>query len=388
MASMQHSSCGVSGVAAPGLARTALVLAIATTLAGCAAPGMKMSAPGPATEASLPAVELVAITPAVLAAQQAARPDALAAVKDLLATPQPYTLGSGDILSITVFDYPQMDLAGAKATLLLGGAEPGVVTDGYSVASDGTIQFAFAGAVKVAGLTPADARAALVKQLSKYIKDPQVILRVQAYRSQRVYVDGAVQQGGAKPIDDLPMTLAEALSRAGGIAPLGDASQVTITRGTKQYVANLPRLSAQGVAPTRLLLANGDLVRVAPRADNKVFVMGEVTKPAAVELRDGNLSLNEALGEAGGMNQLSANAGEVYVVRGAGQAGTTPQVFHLNAKNPVALAYAEAFPLQPKDVVFVDSGSVVRFSRVVSAVVPAAASIVTSGAQIAIATKR
>ena len=94
----------------------------------------------------------------------------------------------------------------------------------------------------------------------------------------------------------------------------------------------MPRLSP-AAAPyvphnlaARLLLANGDLVRVAPRADNKVFVMGEVTKPAAVELRDGNLSLNEALGEAGGMNQLSANAGEVYVVRGAGQAGTTPQV--------------------------------------------------------------
>ena len=385
MASMLFSSRHMSATAPAKVLATALLAALA---AGCAAPGMKMPAPGPATEASLPAVELVAITPAVLAAQQAARPDALAAVKDLLATPQPYTLGPGDILSITVFDYPQMDLAASKATLLLGGAEPGVVTDGYSVASDGTIQFAYAGAVKVAGLTPADARAALVKQLSKYIKDPQVILRVQAYRSQRVYVDGAVQQGGAKPIDDLPMTLAEALSRAGGIAPLGDASQVTITRGTKQYVANLPRLSAQGVAPTRLLLANGDLVRVAPRADNKVFVMGEVTKPAAVELRDGNLSLNEALGEAGGMNQLSANAGEVYVVRGAGQAGTTPQVFHLNAKNPVALAYAESFPLLPKDVVFVDSGTTVRFSRVANLVLPVASSLVSGAAQATIAIRR
>jgi polysaccharide export outer membrane protein len=382
---MLLSSRRVSAANPAKLLATALAALLA---AGCAAPGMKMPTTGPATEASLPAVELVAITPAVLAAQQAARPDAVAAVKDLLATPKPYVLGPGDILSITVFDYPQMDLAGSKATLLLGATEPGVVTDGYSVASDGTIQFAYAGVVKVAGLTPADARTALVKQLSKYIKDPQVILRVQAYRSQRVYVDGAVQQGGPKPIDDLPMTLAEALSRAGGIAPLGDASQVTITRGEKQYVANLPRLTAAGVSPTRLLLTNGDLVRVAPRADNKVFVMGEVTKPAAVELRDGSLSLNEALGEAGGMNQLSANAGEVYVVRGAGQAGNTPQVFHLNAKNPVALAYAESFPLQPKDVVFVDSSTVARFGRVVSTIVPAAASVATAGAQIGIALKR
>ena len=73
---------------------------------------------------------------------------------------------------------------------------------------------------------------------------------------------------------------------------------------------------------------------------------------------------------------------------GAGQAGTTPQVFHLNAKNPVALAYAESFPLLPRDVVFVDSSTVARFGRVVSTIVPAAASVATAGAQIGIALKR
>ena len=88
------------------------------------------------------------------------------------------------------------------------------------------------------------------------------------------------------------------------------------------------------------------------------------------------------------MNQLSANAGEVYVVRGAGQAGTTPQVFHLNAKNPVALAYAESFPLQPKDVVFVDTGGTVRFSRVANLILPAVSGVVSGAAQATIAIRR
>ena len=45
-------------------------------------------------------------------------------------------------------------------------------------------------------------------------------------------------------------------------------------------------------------------------------------------------------------------------------------------------------PLQPRDGVFVDSSKVARFNRVVSMVVPAAASVATGAAQIAIAVKR
>ena len=80
MASMLLSSRRVSATATLGLApatRTAIRTALATALAallaaGFAAPGMKMPTIGPATEASLPAVELVPITPAVLAASRAA----------------------------------------------------------------------------------------------------------------------------------------------------------------------------------------------------------------------------------------------------------------------------------------------------------------------------
>jgi polysaccharide export outer membrane protein len=103
--------------------------------------------------------------------------------------------------------------------------------------------------------------------------------------------------------------------------------------------------------------------------------MGEVNGPRALEMRDGRLSLNDALGEVGGLNPQSAAARQVFVVRPAG-AGGKPQVFHLDAKSPVALAYAEGFALQPKDVVFVDSSSLVRWNRVISLVLPTTGGIV------------
>src|SRR3546814_11329325 len=68
-----------------------------------------------------------------------------------------------------------------------------LVGKGYNVNPDGTIQFPFIGPIKVAGLTENEARELLTKRLSKYVQDPQITVRVQAYRNGRIYVDGEVR---------------------------------------------------------------------------------------------------------------------------------------------------------------------------------------------------
>jgi len=361
---------------------TTLAAATALLSACAAAPGMRMPA-AQAPENAFPAVETVSITADLLAGQQVPPVDASAAVQELRTPPKPYVLGPGDVLNITVWDYPQLNLASTAAAGSTGGTggaaggQPVTMTDGYTVAADGTLQFAFVGTLKVAGLTPAEARWALVKRLGQYIRDPQVVVRVQTYRSQRIYLDGAVTQKGPQPIDDIPMSLSEALARAGGLLPTGDAANLTVIRGDKRIAVNIPRLLEQGVPPTQLFLANGDLLRVAPRDESKVFVMGEVNGARALEMRDGRLSLNEALGEVGGMNAQSAAARQVFVVRPAGANGK-PQVFHLDARSPVALAYAEGFALRPKDVVFVDSSQLVRWNRVISLVLPTTSGVIST----------
>ena len=92
------------------------------------------------------------------------------------------------------------------------------------------------------------------------------------------------------------------------------------------------QLQDLGVNPNRILLQNGDLVTVRHREEGKVYVMGEILRPSALLMRNGKLSLNEALGEAGGPNLLTANTGQVYVIRNNAQGG--PAVFHLNASAP------------------------------------------------------
>jgi polysaccharide biosynthesis/export protein len=104
-----------------------------------------------------------------------------------------------------------------------------------------------------------------------------------------------------------------------------------------------------------------------------VFVIGEVVKPTTLTLHNGRLSLNEALGEAGGVNPQTADARQVYVIRNA--ADEHPLIYHLDAQSPVMLALAEGFELKAKDVVYVDATSMVRYNRVISLILPTAQTI-------------
>ena len=149
---------------------------------------------------------------------------------------------------------------------------------------------------------------------------------------------------GTVAINDVPMTLLEGINRAGGILPTGDRSAVFVIREGKRTRVNLPALIERGQDLNQVMLKPGDIVRVTPRDDSKIFVMGEVFLPSAPVMRDGRMSLTEALALAGGPNQLTSDPSQIFVVRSTEDA--TPLVFHLNAGSPQALAVAEKFELQ------------------------------------------
>lgn len=362
-------------------ARTLVVGISIAFLSGCALPGMHFddrntridNSAEPANGAPAVTAIIKTITPQLIQQeQQLARTGTQADLSEIMTPPQPYKIGTGDYLAITVWDHPELvmpvnSMTGTMATLT------GALPAGYTVSSEGKIQFPYAGDFKVEGLTELQARDLLVQRLSNYIKKPEVTLRVMSFRSKRVYVDGEVKLPGIVQIDDIPLSLPEALNRAGGVTVLGDQSRITVNREGKTYRIDMPRLIADGIDPSRIMLSNGDMLRVGSREESKVFVIGEVTKPITLTLRNGRLSLNEALGEAGGINPLTADANQVYVIRNANDA--QPIIYHLDAHSPVMYALAESFELKAKDVVYVDATSMVRFNRVISLILPTAQTI-------------
>ena len=280
----------------------------------------------------------------------------------------PYTLGPGDVLQITVWDHPE--LAAALGAQNQGNARPFDPGQGFVVDNSGNIQFPYAGSIHVTGLRVEQAQQAVYAELSKVFIKPQLTVRVASFRAKQIYVDGEVRAPGAVPVNDIPLTLYEAINRAGGFSTTADQSRMVLVRNGVSYRLNLSRMLESDQNPSSILLKNGDLLRVVSRDDNGVFVMGEVNRPVtAVPMKSGKLTLSDALSQAGSLNTASADAAQLYVIRGS--SNSQPEVFHLDAHSPVSMILANQFELQPKDVVYVDGNGLVRFSRVLSLLLPA-----------------
>lgn len=344
------------------------------SLLGCAS-GLHLqdpATPGDARAHGAPVTEM--ITDELVAQENAAQtsPSGRNWRELVRLNPPPYTIGNSDILAITVWDHPELagtGMVAAGAVVDTAAGVGSVPQQGFAVDHLGAIQFPYAGQVHVAGLTEEEARNVLVRRLAKYIANPNVTLRVQAFRSRRVYVDGEVKNAGIQAINDVPMTLLEALNRAGGLLQTADQSRIGLERGDERYTINLRELIQKGINPGSLMLAHGDVVRVPSREESKVFVSGEVVAPKALTMHDGRLTLNEALGESGGISPLSGDARQIYVVR------KTPQrtrVFQLDARMTGSLAMAESFELRPKDIVFVAATPLANWNRKLSLLFPGA----------------
>lgn len=298
----------------------------------------------------------------------------------LFATPAPYVVDAGDVLQITVWDHPELAVAqGNSGNQQVRPADPPA---GFVVDQGGSVSFPYVGELHVAGMSTSGIQAALRARLSKWFVAPQVTVRVASYRGNRVYVDGEVRAPGAQPLNDVPMTLLEAVGRAGGFTADADQSRMTLVRAGTAYPVDLPGLIRERFDPSRIVLRNGDLLQVAARDQFGVYVMGEVNKPmTALPLRNGRLTLADALSQAGSVNQGTADPKQTYVIRAG--ADRQAQVFHLDGSSPVSMVLADEFELQPRDVVYVDSTKLARFGRVLAQLLPA----INAGLTAAIVTK-
>ena len=272
-----------------------------------------------------------------------------------------YKIGPGDILSIIVWDHPELT---TPAGQYRSADQAGTVVN-----EDGTIFYPYVGTLNVAGKTTRQVRDMLAKGLAKYIEKVQLDVRMAAFRSKRVYVVGEVAKPGLLEVTDIPLTVLEAVNRAGGFAPEADHSRVLLTRKGTTYRVDIQAMYEAGATEQNALLEAGDILNVQDRSFNKIFVLGEVTKPGSLVMTKKRSTLAEALADAGYITQDRSNPKWIYVMRGESD---TPELFHLDGSSPDAMLLADRFPLRPRDIVYVDAADVVRWNRVVSNILPTA----------------
>ena len=340
--------------------RTGLLAAGVLLLQGCAiAPGMTMDEPAELPEGQV--VRVQTLTLDLLSELEARRAMEIREVAEEFGFERTeYLIGPGDVIQVIVWDPPELTIP--------AGSFRDAETSGQQVGEDGYMYYPYVGMIKAEGMNVAALRDVLTERLSRYIQNPQLDVRVVGFRSQRVYVVGEVNTPGVLPLNDLPMTIADAVSLSGGLTPIAWKSGVNVSRDGKVYEIDLRALYDFADSSQNLLLKHGDIVNVLDRSQQKVFMMGEVRTPGAVEIINGELTLSAALGEVGGFNQNTANPSAIYVIRGSGS--EQPEIFHLDAQFATGMLLAERFDMQAQDVVFVDTAGISQWNRVVSQLLP------------------
>lgn len=339
--------------------------AVMTLLGGCSAalPGQQLtrsSAQRP--DATIGDVELLEISADLVTKMQAERPLPEIPVDLLEFKPDPYRIGAGDTLYITVWDHPELTSP--------AGAQQQQLANGRLVRPDGTLFYPYIGPISAAGLTIEELRLAISLRLAKYIENPQVDISVIDYGSQRVTVQGAFRNTAPIPVTARPLTLRRALGDAGIDTDEADLSGLVITRDNQRYGLDLDALNrTSGVVPDIYLKAGDHLF--LPYNDRKeIYVVGEVHRPQAINFKTTDVTLSQALGRSGGLDPKTSRGDAVYVIRGMEDMSRPSQVFHLDARKATSFVLAGHFRLKPGDVVFVGPARVTRWSRFIDQLLP------------------
>lgn len=330
---------------------------IAVLLTACTTPGQHFPLPAQEQETGVP-WRLIPLTADVIAPAEPMAVKDDGALRAALENYE-YRVGPRDVLTFTVWDHPELTIP--------AGAFRSPEIQGHLVSAAGEIFFPYIGTVKVAGRTLTEVRTDLTDRLSRYIKNPQLDVRIADFRSQRFSVSGQVSAPGYYPVTDLPITLVDAVSAAGGANSEAALQDVSVVRDGQRLTYNLLALLRDGDLSQNTVIRDGDLIYV-PRNDRLiVHVLGSVEQPGPVVMVDGRLNLATALSERGGIDRRAAHAGRIFVFRPS-ESGA--DIFWLDARSPQSMILATRFALLPQDVVFVDATGLARFNRVVSLLLP------------------
>lgn len=163
-------------------------------------------------------------------------------IQYVLGNREPYRIGAGDSVQVSIQALGEAQATEHEAT----------------VDAEGVIDLQNLGAYRIAGLSSKHAARVIAAGLVSDTGTPLTQVRVTKYQSQFITLSGQIYAPGRYAIDDIPMSLAEAITRAGSLLANADLNNIGLTRNNQLLRLNLSSLYENGIGPQEIMLRNGD----------------------------------------------------------------------------------------------------------------------------------
>ena len=262
-----------------------------------------------------------------------------------------YILGPADSISIDLTDTDDLD-------------------NTYLIDQEGMIDLPFVGKVKLDDLTLTEAQDILTSVLESFYKNPDLQINIEEFNSSKVYIVGAVRNQKTIKLDQKPIKLIEAAIEANFNPSAADklfGTKGFLRRDNQVYKINLANAFSGTDAKENFYLKKDDVIFIDKNSD-AIHVFGEVSKPG-VYFPNIGYSLTELISTSG-LNQITANAKKVFVIREKFNSFLEVDVFQLDIRNPVNLIAGRKFMLQSKDIIFIPPTEIVKWNRTISLLLP------------------
>jgi polysaccharide biosynthesis/export protein len=290
-------------------------------------------------------------------------------------------VGVGDVLNVSIFEAAP---GGLFTPPTAAGARPGNFVDlpAQAVDQKGAIHVPYAGEIPAAARTLPEIQQSIVARLRNRALEPQVVVSLNQQHSSVVSVLGDVNTPGVLALNSVGERLLALIARAGGPKFEAIESYVTLQRDGKRVKVLLARVVHD---PRENIYIRPNDVIFLTRESPTFTALGALNQnvfgfnseiPFDVE----SLTLAQAIGKAGGLNDQQSDPAEVYVYRYEDRRlldklGVTttrfaydriPTIYRVNLRDPSGMLLAAGFQMRTKDVMYVANAKVVDYYKLLT----------------------
>jgi len=299
-------------------------------------------------------------------------------------------IGKGDQIDITIWEAPPATLFGAIGLEVAAG-NSALASDGSRMARQtslpgqivdetGRVTVPFVGAVEAAGHTPQEIAGEIVRRLRGKAHEPQVIVKLTDNASTNITVVGEVAKNLRMPLTSKRERLLDALAAAGGSRQPVGKTTIQVTRGDLVETLSLATIITD--PRQNIILQAGDVV-TALFQPYSFTALGAIGRNSEIDFEGTGLTLAQALGRIGGLDDSRASAQGVFIFRLEDKAalgladdttvrttpdGKVPVIFRANLRDPETFFLAQAFPIRNKDVLYVSNAPLADLQKFVNIV--------------------